>query len=188
MKRTERTDLGLWQLAGAAVLALAACTTNAATGGVTEQKDSPMNTQSSSLWQIIERLAEQMPFRKDSFEQVLGAPLTLKKEDQFKSQWISDAVKLRGNIQISDVSLVLGPSGEFKPSSGATLNLGGACITRDQVKGHFGNLKLVSHPRGRSLQEVSAWGSDQGWGKLTFAFRENNPDCLAYVTLSGPGQ
>lgn len=76
------------------------------------------------------------------------------------------------------------------PGSGATagpllnMDVKGSCITRDQVNSHYGDLTLSGVPRGHSPEEEWVLETNRGRYKLSFGFKERQPDCLAGVTIA----
>lgn len=160
-----------------ATLMLVACVHSS----IDEQEGISMATK-ETLWQMIEAIERNMPLTKEGAEQALGTSFQLAQQDQYSVHWISEEVLLDNGARISNASLVLGAKGPVA-SQGITLNLTGECITRNEVKARYGEMEIVGHPRGHSLQEATSFGAAQLWGELIFAFREIDPDCLAYVTF-----
>lgn len=143
-----------------------------------------MNDQTQTLWQAIEQLAREMPFTPDKVEQVLGTSMAVKRQTPHVTQWVSDGpVALREGLHISGISLALGPESEFNARSGLDIELGGACIKLDQVRQQFGELKVTQAPRGHSGNETTVLVSSQPWGRISFAFTADNPDCLFRVGI-----
>lgn len=143
-----------------------------------------MNDQTQTLWQTIERLARQMPFTPGKVEQALGTPLSIKTRTQHMTQWVGGGpVALHDNLHINGSSLALGPDSEFNERSGLSVELGGACITLDQVRQQYGELQITQAPRGHSGNETTVHVSSQPWGRISFAFKASNPDCLFRVGI-----
>lgn len=137
-----------------------------------------------SLWQAIERLAQQAPLSPDKVEQTLGSPLLLDKQDAHRTRWVGGEVALQDNVRIAQTGFTLLSQEQANPRSSVGLFLSGACIGRDEIEARYGSLRLVTAPRGRSLNESSVWESVQPWGQLRFAFKQNNPECLHSVSIS----
>lgn len=167
-------------LLGLVALSLAAC----AIASETKRNGSTMNNAPQTLWQTIERLAKQMPFTPAKVEQALGATLTIKTHTPHMTQWIGGGpISLGDDLHIEGSSLALGPNGEFNDRSGLTIELGGACITLEQVRQEFGALQVTQAPRGHSANESTVHVSSQPWGRISFAFKARDPDCLAHVGI-----
>lgn len=140
-----------------------------------------MSKPTQTLWQVIETVGHQMPLTRDALEQVLATKLVLVEEDSNGRFWTGGNIELGNEVRIAEATLVI--RHEPPHRVGSTLHLEGACVAREEVKSRYPDLRIVGHPRGHSLQEVTAYGSTQPWGDLTFAFREADPDCLAYVSF-----
>lgn len=142
-----------------------------------------MNQASFTLWQTIEQLAQQAPLTKAKIEQTLGSPLQLDKQDEQRTRWVGGEVALLDNVRIAQTGFTVLNKEHAARQSTVGLFLSGACIGRDDIEARYGELLLVSAPRGRSLNETSVWESVRPWGQLRFAFKQNNPECLHSVSL-----
>ncbi|MEA5172996.1 hypothetical protein VB149_03680 [Xanthomonas fragariae] len=147
-------------------------------------EDSTMSA--PTIWQLIENLTHQMPLTPEKVAATIGTPLQPHKQTPQLTQYVGAGVPLAGNVRIENSSLALGPQGEFDDKSGLSLELGGACVTLDQVREHYGGLKVTQTPRGRSDKETTVHVSRQPQGSLSFAFRAGNPDCLYRVGIRPP--
>ena len=149
----------------------------------TTNENQRMNQASFTLWQIIEQLAQQGPLTKSKVEQTLGSPLQLEKTDEFRTRWVGGELVLRENVRIAQIGFTVLNKEQAAHQGTLGLFLSGACIGRDDIEAQYGQLLLVSAPRGRSLHEASVWQSARPWGQLRFAFKQNNPECLHSVSL-----
>ena len=146
-----------------------------------------MNQTNMTLWQVIDALAQQIPFSKQKIETALSTQLVEYDEPSnrfchfFKLQ--SPPVVLAEGVEISDVDLRIKRRGV--DPGGLGLKIGGACITLDQIRVRYDQLKVTGHPRGGSLDEQWAYSQILPWGTVTFGFAERNPRCLASVGV-GP--
>lgn len=165
--------------AGVALLIITAC----ATTDSTEQKDSEMKSQPQTLWQVITRLGQRMPLTPEKIERVLRTPFRIKEQDQYSTQWIGDEVVLLDDLKIAKSSLALGPDSQFTENSGLSIELGGGCVTLEQVRQQFHDLNIAQAPRGHSKNETTVHVSPQPWGQVSFAFRADNPGCLFRVGI-----
>ena len=151
-----------------------------------QAKEKMMTTKQMTLWQVIDLLAQQMPPTHEKLERVLGILLPEKERDQHLIHWQwAGSLALRDHVQIVGLDLVLGPKGEIGVNTGMAFQLDKAlCISLDEVRERYGVLTITQHPRGRSLQETTVHSSKQTWGRLTFAFKEESPDCLFEVAFN----
>jgi len=141
-----------------------------------------MNQSSKSLWQIIDALAQQIPFSKQKVEAVLGVQLV--KTEHASSSYF-DIFKNKQPIHLTEGAAISGV--ELRIKCGGKdpgllfLHIDGVCITKDQLKVRYDQLRIIQHPRGESLEETTVYSPDLPWGTLSFAFKERNPDCLARI-------
>ncbi len=159
----------------------------------TANENQRMNQASFTLWQTIEQLAQQGPLTKAKIEQTLGSTLQLDKQDEHRTRWIGGEVVLQGNVRIAQTGFTVLNKEHAARQSTIGLFLAGACIGRHDIEAQYGELLLVSAPRGRSPHETSVWESARPWGQLRFAFKQNNPECVHSVSIipsvqSTPGE
>ena len=143
-----------------------------------------MTTKQMTLWQVIEALARQVPFTKAKLEALLSTTLSETDDtgnDVFQF-FKSNRVALQSGVEIANVDLRVkrvGPHPGFM-----VLEIGGTCITLDQVRRHYSALKITDTPRGRSLEDATSYTAYLPWGELSFSFRELNPECLASIAFN----
>ena len=136
-----------------------------------------------TLWEAVDALAAQVPFSKGNVEATLSLSL---RERVVPSNPLFDffegaGLRLRDGELVSNVDLRVKKD---DPRIGLlVLSLEGACIRIEDVRARYGALDLTDFSRGRSLDESTSFSTAQRWGKLSFGFKERNPDCLAYVVL-----
>jgi len=167
-------------------IALAAC--NSAIGK--QLKDTEMTHLPMTLWQTIDTLVQQIPFRRAKVERVLGIALF----DSDPRQFIIEPsfqpleggpVRLADGIVIENIDLRVRPQ-ESHPGFLA-VDLIGTCISLDTVRAHYGTLAITDYPRGRSLDEVTSFTAILPWGRLSFGFSERNPGCLSEICFAPKG-
>jgi len=145
-----------------------------------------MNQTNMTLWQVIDALVQTLPLSKQMVETILSTQL-VEYEDAnpffhfFKFQ--SPPVALTEGVVILDVDLRISKRGHHPGLLG--LKIDGACVTLDQIRARYDQLKVTGHPRGGSLDEQWAYSQILPWGTVTFGFAERNPRCLASVGV-GP--
>jgi hypothetical protein len=143
-------------------------------GGIMTQTD-------KTLWQVIEALIQQIPFTRQKVETALAIQFPDANKDTnfdiFENQ--GTPLLLADGVVISDVDLWI--KRIVRHPGSLTLKIGGACVTKDQLKTHYDQLKITSYPTGVSLEEATMYTQDMPWGRLSFGFKEQNPDCLAVI-------
>ena len=147
-------------------------------------QDAQMTQSKMTLWQAIDVLSNQIPFSKTKVEKLLSTQFTETDEggnDVFQF-FKSDPIKLLDGVVIENVDLRIkriGPNPGF-----LALDMGGSCVTLDDVRAHYKDLRITDRPRGRSLDEVTSHTTTLPGGDLSFSFKESNRTCLASVVLN----
>jgi hypothetical protein len=160
----------LW--AGASLL-LAGC----ARTQQSQEKDKSM----MSIWHAIDALARQVPFSKTKVEAALAVQLQEARRTSHTLFLEGGNVMLAEECRIAKVDLRL--SEEANDPGFMVLDIDSACITLQQVRQHYPALEITQTPRGHSLDEATAHSAKLKWGKLSFGFKEREPECLAYVAF-----
>jgi len=167
------------------VLCLAGCAQD--NGADTQNEPDTQNEQMAqpkmTLWQAIDALPRQIPFTKIRIERLLSAELVETDEggNDLLRFFKSNRVKLLDGVVIENVDLRIkrvGPDPGF-----LVLDTGGSCVTIEDVRLHYKNLRITDRPRGRSLEEVTSHTTTLSWGTLSFGFKERNRKCLASVAF-----
>lgn len=146
-----------------------------------QMKDTPMNSQSKSLWALIDTLETAMPLNIARAETALGSRFAVAEEGPAYAVLKAPEVTLGDGLKVHNISLMLRPSLQFEDKSALALEIQGACITLGQLREHYAQLELFQSPRGRSVHETAVWTVTRPWGKLSFAFEQTQPDCLFRV-------
>jgi hypothetical protein len=136
-----------------------------------------------SLWQAIPLLAQQIPFSKQKVEVALSTRLS-EIDDAFNTPFYffgSPPIPLAEGVVISNVDLRI-KRGSNHPGF-LVLEVGGSCITMEQIRTQYGELQTTPFSCGRSLDEETCHFQLLPWGKLSFGFKERNPQCLASVSF-----
>jgi len=156
-----------------------------------QQKDTEMKQLPMTLWQTIDTLVEQIPFRRAKVERVLGVELFDSDRRQFAIQpsfqpLEGGPVRLADGLVIETVDLRVRPEQESHPGF-LGLRVAGTCIRLDAVRARYGALTVTDRPRGRSWDEVTSYTTIEPWGELSFSFAERNRDCLSSVAFAPKG-
>ncbi|MCL2178181.1 MAG: hypothetical protein FWC28_07870 [Proteobacteria bacterium] len=136
-----------------------------------------------SLWQTIDTLSQQIPFSKQKIETVLATELTeaVNKSNKLFHFFKSPPVVLSGGVVISNVDLRIKREGSHPGF--LVLEIGGACITLEQIQEKYSELQISQLPRGQSPNEETGHSQLLPWGKLSLGFKAKNPLCLASVSF-----
>jgi len=146
-------------------------------------KETSMGNGQMTLWGVVEAIGKMMPLSKEAVEAVLKTELADEKRDEYLWHLVGVGQLLDDGLFVTRVSLALLPDGGFGKNSGLSIELGGRCIRLDEIRSRFGELTIVQHPRGRSLQETTVYAAAMPWGEVSFAFKEENRNCLFRISF-----
>lgn len=142
-----------------------------------------------TLWQLIQRLPESLPFDKDKVEQATGMALRRREAQTNEYFWFYESAApllLQEAVALRTVDLRVRRDPDAGHPGFLVLQLdtaAGRCVTLAEVKDRFGALQITDAPRGRSLEDVTSHTANRPWGRLSFSFKEERPDCLASVAF-----
>lgn len=134
-----------------------------------------------NLWQVVEELTKVIPFSKSSLEELFLIPLIEARKNTYTVFYEGQSVKLNDGVVIKKIDLRIGLN-ESHPGF-LVLDLGGACLSLDNVHSRFKATEITQIPTGRSVDEATVHTSMHSWGTLSFGFREKDPNCLAYIAF-----
>lgn len=137
---------------------------------------------SMTLWQAIERLAQQVPFSKEKVEGALSTTLTLSRQSPATDFYHSEAIHLIGDAIIQDVDLRLNRAG--KTAGFLSLPVGGTCVSFSDVVNRYPGLYQTDSPYIDSPDEEYGYTVDMPWGALQFGFNHRNRNCLTTVSFN----
>lgn len=142
----------------------------------------PMNpSHAMTLWQVVDRLVDQIPLTKEKVETVLSATLKLQESRAGKNYYESEPISLADSVVIEDVDLRVSRSGETPGF--LVLGLGGACVSLSQVREHYRQADFSAPTYTQSPEEKKYYSADVSRGKLHFGFKQGYPDCLASIVF-----
>jgi hypothetical protein len=141
-----------------------------------------------TLWQTIDSLARQIPFKKASIEHVLATRLAVKDISRDLLPNTASQFYIGGPVELSDGVVIDKVDLRIRHKTGhpgflVLDKFGGTCISLSAVRSHYHNLTVTEYPKGQSLDESTSFSAFLEWGKLSFGFAERNRKCLAYVVL-----
>jgi len=136
-----------------------------------------------SIWQLVSAIEVDMPLSVAKVERMIGVKLNEIERSDHYVIFGADENVLATDFTVSNVRLMLRSSLHFDDKSAFGFEIEGKCIPRSEIEQHYGELRLIQAPRGRSLDETAVWASERPWGILSFAFKERTPDCLFRVSF-----
>lgn len=140
-----------------------------------------MNEVALTFWDVADALSRAVPLSPRSVEQILGVDLAETSRTPGLVCWTAKGPDLADEVRLDAVELRAGAS---NPESGFLLvAVSGRCVSVEEVRGRYPEVRITGHPRGRSLEEKTVYSTDFDWGRLSFGFKESNRRCLASLTF-----
>lgn len=137
-----------------------------------------MMLQKSPIHRFIELFAKQIPFTPEKIEAITKNKLLKISENEFFIFWQCQSTTLEG-IAIEHIDLRTTNGGDHPGF--LIVKLSDMCISLGKLRVSHPDIVVTGAPSGRSLEEATVYSTDQSWGKLSFAFTETRPDCLASI-------
>jgi hypothetical protein len=140
-------------------------------------------TQVLTLWDAVEALAVLGPLTKESVQTLLSAELaeTDQKGNDIFQFYGSQPISLADGSVIDNADLRVKRKG-FHPGF-LVLRLAGRCVSLNEVRGRYSPLTLSDIPRGRSLDDATAYTALTDWWELSFSFKERERECLSSIAF-----
>jgi hypothetical protein len=136
------------------------------------------------LYKIVDSLASAPLKNEKEVEKLTGALLELVTDDGFPLYRSPDNFPGvgRGNILIKRVEYWKQEGGSYLGAT-VTFEISGVCLSRETVFRRYGppNFLLLSTPP--DPEAGFGAGVNRRWGKLSFTFSHDLPECLREVTL-----
>jgi hypothetical protein len=144
----------------------------------TPSPEPPPAHSDAALWDVVDAAATHIPLTSDTFAQALGTTMV----PTYSSDWEgSGNVQLADDIQIVRSELRIGDDG----SAIARFFVGGRCVTVDEVKIHYPDIRITQIPRGPDQGPPLTWSTDQPWGRMNFQVNDDvTPSCLSSVSFT----
>lgn len=106
-------------------------------------------------------------------------------ESEYVNFYQGENITLYDSSKIMDIDLRLSkvPDGMAPFFS---FSYSGNCISLNEIKKRYDELKLTDYPRGRSKNEMASYTTliDKNGQKITFGFTEKEPNCLHKIIIS----
>ncbi|WP_240158970.1 hypothetical protein [Burkholderia sp. Ax-1724] len=184
MKIPTRSDNFFWT---SAMLCLAIGLTGCAKMTQDHRKNSQIMQTSMTLWQTIDALAQHIPFSKNNVENVLSAHLAEKDTSESPIQNTAFLFYIGGPVNLTDGAVISNVDLRIRRKAGhpgfLVLNMKGRCVSLDEVRSHYSDLKLTYPPRPDSTYAFTGYSTFPSWGRLSFSFLERNPNCLSSLSF-----
>jgi hypothetical protein len=138
-------------------------------------------TQRTDVFDLISALENSLPLGKDKIEHVIGTTLNVASENEYFLFLEGTGSRLADGSEVDNIDLRLSKSNSAKIF--LSFQVKRRCISPAMVRAHYGNLKLVDVPRGRSHDEETTFTTVDRSVRLGFGFKESRPECLSTVVL-----
>jgi len=140
-----------------------------------------MNIQNTTLWQLVDILNGCPVFTLD----VIGRMFQIDFSESHRTDYFTSCeggpLRLADQIDIEAIELRIRRKDGVGKLMG--LDIGGACVTLDDVLAHYPGIVLTETPRGHLLNEATFYSIQRSREELSFGFKESNPHCLAIVVF-----
>jgi len=146
------------------------------------QKRSSMNLNNTTLWYLIGALSDEHDFTLEIIEKLFQNNFVVRHHATSFATYEGGPVRLSDQIKLEKIELRVGHADGIGKLM--TLDISGACITFKDVYMHYPNIVLSEIPRGNSFNEATFYSFQQPHEKLSFGFKENNPECLSMVVFN----
>lgn len=136
------------------------------------------------LWHFIDDMQKKTRTLTTSSIKRIIPPFTIKSENEYTAFYSSEDVALTGKIKISHLDLRVSKDEKAAPAF-LSFEVTGDCITLDDVKEHYSNLRLTDYPRGESPEEKTYYttGNNPYGQYISFGFTAKEQQCLSQVVL-----
>jgi len=136
-----------------------------------------------SLWDLSSHLKNTIGTDVAAISSIVSTPIE-RIDPAFADRLEAKPFTLDGGIEISNVVIRL----ERKHSGKVYIisyDVGNVCITREDVKKNYPELRLMDVPRGHSKDETFSWITpvDKNGNGTGFGFSQSKPSCLKHMTL-----
>jgi hypothetical protein len=158
------------------------CATAISTVSFCEAKEIRMKTEDMTLFAFIDKVVSGGRIDKATVEAVTGVKLSLLSSDEYTKSYAGHGFALKdttvGSIDYREAA-------RSNPVRGSLLvmDLNASCITKSAVLARYKPLTIIDEPRGRSLNEETAYARSESWGRLSFGFAERARDCLSSIAF-----
>lgn len=141
------------------------------------------SVQHMTLWELLNQLAEQVPFEREKIERLLGTVLveTANASNEFFQFFKLPRPLILEGAALNDIDLRIKRDGGHPGF--LVLQLRASKLTLAEVRRHYPELRLTDAPRGRSPDEVTSYSSFLPWRKLSFSFPVRQPDNVSNIAF-----
>jgi len=165
------------------VIMLAFLAISTAACAAESQPRTSMDTHHTTLWQLIETLIDHPSFTLDTIGQAIPVEFTERGNNGSFSFYRGGPLRLVDQVVIKTATLAIRHESGVSRLIGLDLSPDSVCVTRRELYTHYPNAKIIGHPRGGSLDEMTTWAVRPSWGEIVFGFKERNPNCLSHVGI-----
>lgn len=134
------------------------------------------------FWRLVEQLVERIDRPLNEVQQAIPLPLREKSSNPYFSFHTAEPFVLSSGEGVADLDVRLSKSEQRVKLM--VFDVLGPCITLAMLKERHPKLAITQGPRGRSLDEQTYHSIELETKRLSFGFKERNPNCLASVVFA----
>lgn len=144
-------------------------------------KETFMKNNGMTLFEVIDLLVQQVPFKKEKVEHTLSTSFFLREQNEYTISFNANDIQLADGVLIRNIELRA--SKNLQTPGLLIIDIVGKCFSLKKIKNHYDALEITGVPRGKSLDESTTYSASLPWGTLSFGFKERDPQCLSWVVL-----
>jgi hypothetical protein len=149
---------------------------------MTMPKNNSTNIAYTDIWSFTSAFAQVIKLQNISALADFLPGFRESERNEFSIFYISDPINLASGERLSEFDIL---DNHFNNRIGGRFNLSNRCISHDEVKKHYPGWRIVSGPRGGSLEEQTTFRIDIDGFSYSFGFAEKSRNCLNSIGV-GP--
>jgi len=133
------------------------------------------------FWGTLSTLEVQIPFTQQKIERLFHTTLTDRPDasNDLYHFFEGGPVILKDGTSIPNISFDIKTDGTRPGDAG--IKIGYPCIFLEEVKSHYKNIKFDALSGAGTIYAQMSYAIFKPWGKLSFSFKEQTPECLIGV-------
>lgn len=151
--------------------------------GVTKMQESRLSDSSrAGIWSFVKAFSDLIQAQRVSAFPPLLGELRIEQQNEFTTFYTASAIQLDSGERVGAFTIA---DNRYKNRVSGRFEISNRCISHEEVKQHYPGWRVISGPRGHSLEEQTLFALTKEGMTYTFGFAEKAPDCLNSITV-GP--